>query len=301
MRSRLSELITAQAKKDPKFVVLSGDHGYALFDSLRAACPHQFINAGIMEQAIVGIAAGLCKQGYRPLIYGLSAFIPLRVLEQIKLDVCYPKLPVTFIGDGAGLVYSTLGVSHQCAEDIAALRPVANMRIYSPCDKEELSASWQEIFGNEGPSYLRIGRGDRPLVNQAALGSAEPYFTNKSSDGKTCLVATGSMVSVATQIGRKLNLNVFSVPRLKPLGLGIEKQLTSFSNLIVLEEHSRYGGLASALAENLCELSSRIPRIRSIALGDKFAEHCGSYQYALSEFGMADHQIEGRILGLLES
>ncbi|MGZ5278738.1 MAG: transketolase family protein [Pseudobdellovibrionaceae bacterium] len=301
MRTRLSELITAQAQKDPRFLVLSGDHGYALFDSIRAHCPNQFINAGIMEQAIVGIAAGLCKQGFRPLIYGLSAFIPIRVLEQIKLDVCYPNLPVTFIGDGAGLVYSTLGVSHQCAEDVAALRPLPNMRIFSPCDKEELKAAWQEISEFEGPAYIRIGRGDRPFVNGTALNSAEPYFTNKSSAGKTCLVATGSMVSVATQMGKKLNLNVFSVPRLKPLGSEIEKQLASFSSLIVLEEHSRYGGLASALAENLCELPVQAPRIRSIALSDKFAEHCGSYQYALSEFDMADHQIEGRIVKLLES
>src|SRR5476651_1351035 len=140
MRESLSKMIAQSAVNDPNFVVLSGDHGYGLFNETRTLRPDQFINVGVAEQAMVGLAAGLCREGFRPLIYGLSAFVPIRVLEQIKIDICYSSLPAIILGDGAGLIYSTLGTSHQCAEDVASLRPMPGLRIYSPCDARELEA-----------------------------------------------------------------------------------------------------------------------------------------------------------------
>src|SRR5207245_6897776 len=119
---------------EPRLVLLTGDHGYSLFDEFRHRCPGQYLNAGVAEQNMVGVAAGLAKGGLRPVVYGLSSFVPIRVLEQIKLDVCYENLPITFIGDGAGVVYSTLGSSHQSTEDIAALRALPHMSILSPAD-----------------------------------------------------------------------------------------------------------------------------------------------------------------------
>ncbi|MBI4062057.1 MAG: transketolase [Elusimicrobia bacterium] len=300
MRSLLADLIARAAERDPDFLALSGDHGYALFDPIRKDRPGQFLNVGVMEQAMVGIAAGLCKQGFRPMLYGLSAFVPIRVLEQIKLDVCFPGLPVIFVGDGAGLVYSTLGASHQCGEDVAALRPLPNIRIYSPCDAEELRACWREILGRRGPCYLRVGKSDRPAVHQSPLQGTEPHFTHQVESSKTCLVAHGSMAVAATERGRAMRLPVLSVPRVKPLGDAPAALLRPFSNIIVLEEHSRHGGLASALAELFCGMPPPAPRIRAVALEDKFAARCGSYQYALSEHRMADHQLEARIGELLD-
>ncbi|MDE2314713.1 MAG: transketolase, partial [Elusimicrobia bacterium] len=169
MRDILSSLITKSAAEDPRFLMLSGDHGYALFDEIRRARPGQFLNVGVAEQAMVGVAAGLARVGFRPAVYGLASFVPIRVLEQIKIDVCFSNLPVLFLGDGAGLVYSTLGASHQCGEDIACLRPLPGMRIYSPCDGEELRACYAEALGRAGPSYLRIGKSDRPSVHQKSV------------------------------------------------------------------------------------------------------------------------------------
>src|SRR5687768_14953027 len=101
MRSRLSVLLVEAGQKSRQLLVLTGDHGYALFDAFRSAVPNQFINAGVAEQAMVGYAAGLAKLGFRPVVYGLAAFVPLRVVEFIKMDVCYEGLPVIFLGDGA--------------------------------------------------------------------------------------------------------------------------------------------------------------------------------------------------------
>ena len=138
MRNALSDALVSLGKKDPNILLLTGDHGYALFDDFRRECPRQYINAGIAEQNMVGVAAGLARSGFRPIVYGLSAFVPIRVLEQIKLDVAHDHLPVIFIGDGAGFVYSHLGTSHQSTEDIACSRVIPNLSVYSPADRFEL-------------------------------------------------------------------------------------------------------------------------------------------------------------------
>src|SRR5438093_7902351 len=132
MRNAFATALVRAARADERVVLLTGDHGYSLFDEFRRECPGQYLNAGVAEQNMVGVAAGLAKAGYRPVVYGLSAFVPIRVLEQIKLDVCYEDLPVVFLGDGAGVVYSTLGSSHQSTEDLAALRALPGLTILSP-------------------------------------------------------------------------------------------------------------------------------------------------------------------------
>jgi transketolase len=300
MRSVLSEKIVSSAKEDSNFIVLSGDHGYALFDAIRKERPNQFINVGVAEQAMIGYAAGLAKTGFRPLVYGLSAFIPLRVLEQMKMDVCYSSLPVTFLGDGAGLVYSTLGSSHQCAEDLACLRPLPNMTIYSPCDAIELATCFDEARSLKGPAYIRIGKSDRPVVNKKSLESTLPHVVHSGSK-ELCLIATGAMVSPAQEFGIKNDVTVISVPRIKPFSDTIFEFGKKFKTWAVLEEHSRYGGLFSSVAERMCEQSHIRPRVVSLSLQDKFAEHCGSYQYALSEHELSDQDLEKRLQQLLKA
>jgi transketolase len=297
MRELLSRVITQAAVSDPSCLVLSGDHGYALFDEIRRERPGQFLNVGIMEQGMVGIAAGLAKVGMKPIVYGLSAFVPIRVLEQIKLDVCVMGLPVKFLGDGAGLVYSTLGLSHHCAEDLACLRPLPGMRIYSPCDEAELATCFAEMLAYDGPAYLRIGKSDRPKVHAHAPADCRPVATASGRSREVALVATGSMSSIATETARELGITAYSVPRIKPFLPEWVDELAAYGRLIVLEEHSRHGGLFSLLAEEMIE-REKPPRLSSLSLADRFAHLCGSHQYALSEFGLSDPQLRARIRDL---
>src|SRR5438105_1500805 len=167
MRNAFSTMLVQAARRDPRVVLLTGDHGYALFDEFRRACPGQYVNAGVAEQNMVGVAAGLAKGGLRPVVYGLSAFVPVRVLEQIKLDVCYEQLPVVFLGDGAGVVYSALGTSHQSTEDIAALRALPHLGILSPADALEMTACMRLALGGDGPAYVRMGKCDLGAVHAA--------------------------------------------------------------------------------------------------------------------------------------
>ena len=302
MRGMLSDLIAGSAERDDRFVALSGDHGYALFDAIRARRPAQFVNVGIMEQALVGIAAGLAKTGHRPLVYGLAAFVPLRVIEQIKMDVCYSRLPIVFIGDGAGLVYSTLGSSHQCAEDVAALRALPYIRIYAPCDDYELKASFEEAMAYAGPAYIRVGKSDRPAVNTGPLRDTASYFTSRP-DGvaDTCIVSMGSMTAIGQVVASENKLPHLSVFRLKPLAENTVALLAPFKRLIVIEEHSRYGGLTSSLTDAFVDKSVPVPRINVLSLQDHFAEHCGSYQYALSEHNLSDSDVRERMRDILKA
>ncbi len=303
MREVLSQLLVRSAAEDPDFVVLSGDHGYALFDALRRERPAQFINVGVAEQAMVGTAAGLARVGFKPVVYGLAAFVPVRVLEQIKLDVCFSHLPVIFLGDGAGLVYSTLGASHQCAEDLACLRPLPGIRIYSPCDAPELAACYQEARASGAPCYIRIGKSDRPPVHERPLADTAPHFVRRPSDAEHCLIAHGSMVEPCARIAAELGLACLSVPRLKPFDASLFASLRSFRQAVVVEEHSAVGGLASAIMDASVrpENAVALPRLRALSLDEKFSKLCGSYQFALSEHGLDDARLKSRIHDLVRA
>lgn len=181
MRDALSRLLVEAAGADDRFLVLSGDHGYALFDALRTDHDSQFVNVGATEQSMIGVDAGSAKLGFRPCVYGLSAFVPMRVLEQIKFDLCHSAAPVILLGDGVGLVYSTLGVSHQHGEGIAFLRTLSAMAIFSSCDSFGLEACWREARRANHPNYIRIGKADRPAVHGKSIESTEPQWTARGS------------------------------------------------------------------------------------------------------------------------
>ncbi len=297
MRELLSNLLVSQAKKDPGFIALSGDHGYALFDRLRKECTSQFMNVGVAEQMMVGLAAGLARTGFHPIVYGLSSFIPIRVLEQIKLDICFSELPVVLLGDGAGLVYSTLGASHQCGEDISCLRTLPSIQIYSPSDAEELRVCFEEAFKSKKPSYIRIGKSDRKKVHASgALNSTEPIFLRKTTTSRPIVLTMGSMTSISLEYASQLDMGCISIPRLKPFPKSLF-EMVSFqpdTTFYIVEEHCRYGGLASTLMDACVENRVQLPKIVSFSLNDMFSMKCGDYQYALSEHKLSDSDLSNR-------
>jgi len=298
MRAAFSEALVRLAKADPTVLLLTGDHGYALFDDFRRACPAQYINAGIAEQNMVGMAAGLARVGFRPFVYGLAAFIPVRVVEQIKLDVAHDQLPVIFIGDGAGFVYSHLGTSHQSTEDIACTRAIPNLSVYSPADRFELTACMEMAYHSKSAVYLRMGKSDRGDVHvavpQVTAGSLLQAKFGKAND--IAFIATGALVRTALDIAADSypNASVWSAPFIKPLD---NEQVTAICKqhrgIVVLEEHSVLGGLGSAIAEIASEFAP--VRILRIGVNDRYSEHCGTYEYLLKEHGLDRLTIELRV------
>lgn len=301
MRNTFSNLITQAAQQDPHTYLLTGDHGYALFDQFRKTCPQQFINAGVAEQNMIGVGAGLAKSGIYPMIYGLSAFVPVRVLEQIKMDFCYEELPGLFIGDGAGVVYSALGSSHQSFEDIASLRGIPHLVIMSPADKFELEACFSLARSLKKPVYLRLGKADLPAIHQAipAIKLNELLSVHQKPGNKKAIIATGSMLSVANKlISTELsNYDLWSAPIIKPLNRKkVLEQLKSYENLVSLEEHSVYGGLGSCLAEIIASQGTQ--KLQIIGIEDKFSELCGSYEYLMKTHALDETSVLQRIRDL---
>jgi transketolase len=233
-------------------------------------------------------------------VYGLSAFVPIRVLEQIKLDVCYENLPVLFVGDGAGVVYSTLGTSHQSTEDVAALRAVPHLAILSPADDLEMAACMELALSAQGPVYLRMGKADLGRVHSMPPTIAwGDLCLLRRGDGPLAWVATGAMVPTALQAADHWpGSAVWSAPCLKPLN---EKRVTDLCQrhraLIVLEEHSVHGGLGSAVAEIA---AARAPSwVCRIGIADRFSRKCGSYTYLMEEHRLTPAAVRAQVAAFL--
>lgn len=299
MREEFSRVLVRLAKMDPKVILLTGDHGYALFDSFRKECPEQYINAGIAEQNMVGMAAGLAKCGFKPVVYGLAAFIPIRVMEQIKLDIAHDNLPVIFIGDGAGLVYSHLGTSHQSCEDIACTRAIPNLSIYSPADMYEIAACMNFAHKKATPSYIRIGKSDKGKIHNEYfnLSRGDLMSLGELSQSKVSIIATGSMVTIAKDlVSRKfIDANLWSSPVIKPINKKQVIEIALQSELIVtMEEHSVIGGLGSLI----CEIVSESAPVKMLRIGiqDQFSHSCGSYDHLLKEHEVDIDSIKKKLL-----
>jgi len=301
MRNAFSKALVSAAEADERLLLLTGDHGYALFDDFRHRVPGQYINAGIAEQNMVGVAAGLAKAGFRPVVYALSAFIPIRVLEQIKLDVCCEELPVLFIGDGAGVVYSTLGVSHQSTEDIAALRALPQVRILSPGDAHEMKAAMELAFATPAPVYLRMGKSDLGPVHSAPPKLEWGKLLSVcAGTGPVVFIATGSMLNLAVKLaGDWPGSAVWSAPSLKPLQAESVAEACRAHRLVVtLEEHNRIGGLGGAVAEILSQ-EHPMPICR-IGVPDQYSELCGSYSYLMKEHGLDLDSVRAQISAFMK-
>lgn len=298
MRDAFSNTLVKLAQADKNLLLLTGDHGYALFDEFRKKCPDQYINAGIAEQNMVGMAAGLARIGFRPFVYGLSAFIPIRTVEQIKLDIAHDNLPVVLLGDGAGLVYSHLGTSHQSTEDIACTRAIPGLQVLSPSDRFEMSACMEYAYSENCPVYIRMGKADRGDIHISSNfslkhGSLLPIY--KGDQKKPGLIATGSMVSTALILGKEYNLSVWSAPLIKPISIDSVCSAASECNgLVTLEEHSVLGGLGATITE----ITSHYYPIKVLRIGveDRFSEHCGTHEYLLKEHKIDLKSVREKIL-----
>jgi transketolase len=229
--------------------------------------------------------------------------VPIRVLEQIKIDVCYENLPVTFIGDGAGVVYAQLGTSHQSTEDIAALRAIPQLSIYSPADRFELTACMRDISATQTPAYLRMGKADLGDVHPGPLdswchGDAVP-LTNEAHS--SLFIATGSGVKLAQKVAAAIGgADIVSVPCIKPFPVDSIRRLAAGRQAIVtFEEHSIYGGLGGAVAETL--MGSFVGAFVRVGIQDRFSTLCGNYAYLMESHGLSPDAVEEQIKKALDA
>lgn len=301
----ISELIK-QARINKDIYLLVADVGYNLVEPFQQEFPDRFINVGIAEQAMIGIASGLAMQGKQVFCYSLGNFPTLRCLEQIRNDVCYHNLPVTIVNSGAGLYYGALGSSHHATEDIAVMRAMPNMRVISPCDPVETQAITKSLCEYyKQPFYLRLqGSNDKQVWKYNSL----PFdivgkILMVETGNYWAILATGSIVNECIKARDMIDSDhkplVYSVNTIKPIDTKQLKELSEMGiNFITVEEHNLSGGLSAAVLEALSDmgLSTKVVRI---GLRDKFCKEVGSQEYLRKLNGLDAESIVNKIKEVL--
>ncbi len=295
MRNNFADEVCKLAEDHQDVVLLSGDIGNRLFDNLKAVCPERFFNCGIAEQSMMGIASGLALSGFRPIVYTITPFTTYRCFEQIRVDVCYQKVPVIIVGTGSGLSYASLGPTHHSMEDMAVLRTLPEMTVFSPCDPLQVRKGLRAAYEHDGPVYIRLGKKGEPVLdneNDVILGRSVQMM--EGSD--ICIVATGSVLSLALNAANSLkneniSARVENFHTIKPLDREKLNELADkFETLVVVEEHGIIGGLYGAIAEYYIEKNSR-PRVIGIGAQDTFLHEIGGQNFARKFYGITEENI----------
>ena len=298
MRNAFADEILKIALTDPRVVVLSGDIGNRLFDKFKSAMPGRFYNCGIAEANMISMAAGLAANGLRPVCYTITPFVTTRCLEQIKLDVCYHRMPVTIVGTGSGISYAALGSTHHSFEDIAAIRVLPGMNVVAPADAPELRAALRWVFTQAGPAYMRIGKKGEPVLTDSALPFIPGKWHSLRPGTAASILSCGTILSEALEAVEILAkegicAGVWNCASVKPL----DKDLLSLlppAPIFTVEEHSVLGGFGSCVAEYLSGRESS-PQLVRCGIPDEFLHDCGEQKEARAHCGLDANGIAARI------
>lgn len=306
MRNAFADELRVLADADEDLVLLSGDIGNRLFDRFKDSHAERFLNCGVAEANMIGMAAGLALSGMRPVAYTITAFATVRCLEQIRVDLCYHDLPVTVVGVGAGLSYAALGYTHHAGEDIGFMRLLPNMSVLCPGDQWEARAALRAATTHDGPVYLRLGKKGEPEVH----AEMPPFRIGGSHvvarGGDVCLLGVGTLLPMARDAAgilgnRGISAEVVSLYSVKPLDDDLlERAFADYPLVVVIEEHSRAGGAGGAVAEWLADRSGTGGRLLRIGLPDAIFHEAGSQDYARGQLGLTPQAITRRITAALE-
>ena len=298
MRNTCLNMVHTLAEGDPRILFLGSDLGAGTLKAFQAQFPERFFMEGVMEQNLIGMAAGLAMEGFIPYVNTIATFLTRRCYEQLTVDLCMHNLPVRLIGNGGGLVYAPLGPTHLATEDIAILRALPNMTIVAPTDAQEMKRFMAQTPDYPGPLYIRLGRGGDPIVSREEDGFTIGRAILLRPGNDVALIATGTQVYRAIRAAQQLaddgiECAVLNVHTLKPLDEQAVLTLAEQTPLLVtIEEHSRIGGLGSAVAELLADHPPTTrPLLRRMALPDAFPDAYGSQDELLTRYGLQPEHI----------
>ncbi len=294
MRNAFIEELVNQARINPNIALVVGDLGFSVVEPFADEFPERFINAGVAEQNMIGLAAGLASEGYHVFVYSIANFPTFRCAEQIRNDVDYHRLPVTIVSVGGGVAYGSLGYSHHAVQDFGLMRCLPNMLIGAPGDPMEVRACVRYFVSNPQPSYLRLGKAgersfhpDIPIIEPGCwLNIAGPSV----AEGEVAL-STGAALQVAMEEflnSKELYQGVYSMPL---WGMQSKEkqnsQIKKTRKLTVFEDHLLDCGFASWMIESLICYKGERPLIVSRSLSSEICQTVGSQEYLNRIGGLA--------------
>ena len=303
MRKAFIETLCKLAQKDERVWLLTGDLGYSVLEPFAAAFPGRYVNMGVAEQNMTGVAAGLALSGKIVFTYSIANFPVMRCMEQIRNDICYHNLNVKIVAVGGGVAYGPAGYSHHATEDLAMMRVLPNMTVLAPGDPVEARLATRSATAHEGPCYLRLGKGGEPVLHRA-----DPSFEIGKSitlrEGKDLsIVSTGGILheamSAAGILARQgLDAAIISMPSLQPIdGPAILALCKKGGPILTVEEHGP-GGLGSAVAEIVAN-SDTTARLISLKLKPEHYTATGDQKYLRSLSGIDARGIADTVLETL--
>ena len=299
MRNTFSETLYECGKTDPRVSIVVADISpVGSMVKFREEYPERFINVGVAEQVMIGMCAGMALKGMRPFAYTIATFSLYRPFEMVRDDLCYQNLPVTVVGMGSGICYSTLGGTHHSMEDVAVASTLPNMQIVCPCDPlETIEATRWCALESTGPVYLKLGKAGEPRVTENAV---EPFVIGKIrylKRGKdVCILTYGPMIAQSLEVAAALeaegkSVSVVSVHTLKPLDReGIAKALHDHAKVVVMEENIPHGALASRVKEIAWDSRASCD-LKVFTLKDEFIHFYGSHPELLDQHGISAERV----------
>ncbi len=305
MRTAFINKLTELAEKDRRIMLLVGDLGFGVVVDFAKRLPDQFINIGVAEQNMAGVATGLALAGKIVFTYSIANFPILRCLEQIRNDACYHKTNVIAVSVGAGVAYGSLGMTHQALEDIAIMRALPNLSLIAPGDPAETAQAVDYLAQGHGPAYLRLGRAGEPTVHKNPIQWRFGRAIEVLPGNDLTLIATGTMLQTAVAAAERLrtqsglSARVLSMHTVKPIDEeAIREAAAETGRIVTLEEHSVAGGFGSAVAEVLAE-SGVNARFLRIGFPPVFAHEVGNQDYIKKCYGLDVDSVVERLTGFL--
>jgi transketolase len=278
MRRKFIETLVKIAEKDERVYLLTADMGFGLVEPFSTKFPQRFINVGVAEQNMIGIATGLSMTGKIVFVYSITNFPTLRCVEQIRNCVCYHNAKVHIVAGGTGFSYGAIGMSHHSTEDIAIMRALPNLTVVSP-SLPEVELATKEIYNSKSPCYLRLGwvnaDDTQAEIKKFVIGKAETLITGDD----VCLVSAGSMLPNTVKAAKELlklgiKSSVISMHTIKPID--VKALVSSNANLIfTIEEHSIIGGLGSAVGEVIIKENLPI-ELKCLGVPDEYCTKIGN-------------------------
>jgi transketolase len=299
MRVEFVKAVNLVLARDESSIFITGDLGYNALEETKAVYGKRFLNAGVAEQNMVGVAAGMALTGLRPWVYSIAPFATLRCLEQIRNDVCLHRLPVRIAGNGGGYTYGIMGATHHALEDLAVLRPLPNMHLFFPCSNDQVAVAVEKMASLEAPAYIRLAIS--PFTTQAPVLSENPqtltrqYAAATNGDAGVTLVGVGHGVQVAlralvTSDFPAGKVDVFGVARF-PWNLesdvALAESVRRNRSVVVVEEHYRDGGMGESLRLALADASS----FRVLAASYSPDQRYGSSAFHLAQCGLTPEAV----------
>jgi transketolase len=286
MRTAFIKYLMSLAERDPRVWLLTGDLGFSVLEPFAAEFPERYINVGVAEQNMTGIAAGLALSGKKVFTYSIANFAVTRCLEQIRNDVCYHNADVTIVATGGGLAYGPQGYTHHGIEDIGFTRLLPNINVIAPADAAEVDLAMGAIEKRSGPSYLRLARGGEPAIHTQPI---EQKLFGKAlmvrAAGEVAILSTGSILGEAVAAADRLTAagmktGVYSIPVIQPIDEATIATLARQCRLLVtVEEHVTQGGLGGAVAEVLSGLEAPRAQLERAGVVHGISPNAGSHAY----------------------